>query len=305
MTLTEYINEVREILKDPYGNFYTNQQIGGWVNRARKEVAKDSQCVRYMPAPLAYFTAITVTAPGSGYTTATATISGPDGIGGLLVQAAATVNINAGVVQSITITNPGYGYVAAPTITIEGDGTGATATATLSDHVTTVVGLQRYSHAPADAVLAATVPGIGPILGIQSLAISWGSMKPTLDRTDFSAMQAYAYSWGVQIMSWPQVWAEYRRGAGGEFAIWPAATQVSQMELDCYCSVADLTDSQTVDLITEPFDAAVKYYAAYRGYLYSQRTADAKGMMSLYRMQLQQARETTSPASIPTMYPGL
>ena len=305
MTLTEYINEVREIVKDPFGNFYTTQQIAGWVNKARKEVAKDSQCVRYMPEPLAYLTAITVGAGGSGYTAATVDISGPDGIGSNLIQATATANLNAGVVTSITITDPGFGYVAEPTITIDGDGTGATATATLSPHVTTVIGQQKYSHAPADAVLVATVPGIGPVLGIQSLAISWGSMKPTLDRTDFSAMQAYARSWGVQILSWPRIWSEYRRGEGGEFYIWPAATQVSQMELDCYCSVADLSTLQTVDLIREPFDAAVKYYAAYRAYLYSQRTTDAQTMMSLYRMQMQQARETTSPASIPSMYPGL
>lgn len=58
---------------------------------------------------------------GSGYTSATATITG-DGTG-----ATATVSVSGGEVTGITITNPGTSAYNTAEITISGDGTGATA----------------------------------------------------------------------------------------------------------------------------------------------------------------------------------
>lgn len=74
--------------------------------------------------------AATVTAGGTGYTTATVTFSAPPAGG---VTALGTATLDGGVVTGITITEPGSGYLTAPTVTITGDGTGATATAALSD----------------------------------------------------------------------------------------------------------------------------------------------------------------------------
>ena len=75
----------------------------------------------------------TITAAGSGYSSATVTFADPTGVtpanGG--ITATGTVTLTGNAVQSITITNPGYGYTSAPTVTIAGDGSSATATATL------------------------------------------------------------------------------------------------------------------------------------------------------------------------------
>ena len=81
---------------------------------------------------------ILMTNGGSGYTTATVTISAPPGPtpGVLWGVATATANINAGVITSITVTDPGAGYSIlygendfhqTITVTITGDGTGAAA----------------------------------------------------------------------------------------------------------------------------------------------------------------------------------
>jgi len=69
---------------------------------------------------------VTVTAGGSGYTTANVTING-DGTG-----ATATATITAGAISAITVTSAGSGYSFA-FITISGDGSGATADANLGD----------------------------------------------------------------------------------------------------------------------------------------------------------------------------
>ena len=87
---------------------------------------------------------IAVSNGGSGYTTATVTISAPPGPtpGVAWGVATATAIINAGQIVGITVTNPGAGYSiltggdwypALPTVTITGDGTGATATVTATD----------------------------------------------------------------------------------------------------------------------------------------------------------------------------
>jgi hypothetical protein len=73
--------------------------------------------------------AITVTTAGSGYTSATAIITGPD-LGGTMPEL--IVNVAGGAVTGVTVVNGGSGYSGAPTVTIIGNGTGATATATVS-----------------------------------------------------------------------------------------------------------------------------------------------------------------------------
>jgi Tfp pilus tip-associated adhesin PilY1 len=73
----------------------------------------------------------TVTAGGSGYTSASVSFSGGGGSG-----ASATATVSAGVVTAIRITSSGNGYTSAPTVTITGNGTGATATAALSTGTT-------------------------------------------------------------------------------------------------------------------------------------------------------------------------
>lgn len=76
---------------------------------------------------------ITVTNPGSGYTSVpNVTIGAPGGVG---TQAAATAVLQAngtGSVASINLSDYGHGYTSPPAVTITGDGTGATATAQLA-----------------------------------------------------------------------------------------------------------------------------------------------------------------------------
>lgn len=71
----------------------------------------------------------TITAGGSGYSSATVTFSAAPAGG---ITATGTATVSGGAVTGITITNPGNGYTSAPTVTIGGDGSSATATATLA-----------------------------------------------------------------------------------------------------------------------------------------------------------------------------
>ena len=96
---------------------------------------------------------IAVTNGGSGYTTATVTISNPPGPtpGVLWETATATATISGGAITGITVTNPGAGYSMnygekdfhdTIRVTITGDGTGAAAevTETISNVANTALG---------------------------------------------------------------------------------------------------------------------------------------------------------------------
>ena len=75
--------------------------------------------------------AVIPSAPGSGYTAPTVTLSAPDSPGG--VQATCTPTVTNGAIVSVQMVIPGSGYLDAPTVTItDADGTGAIAFARLA-----------------------------------------------------------------------------------------------------------------------------------------------------------------------------
>lgn len=306
MTLDEYITDTRDVLKDPNSNFYTDTQLTRWVNKGRQKAAQIAQCVRYMPAWTGSVISITVTNGGSGYAAADVVISAPDAVDGRPTRATATAAVSAGMVSTITVAIAGSGYVAVPTVTITdptGSGSGATATATLSVHTTTIAGQEIYPFSTFDPMIE-LVPGLGEILGIQSVSVSWGNQRPTCDYLDFSTMQAYLRATSIGMQNFPQAWSQFGQGSLGSIYFWPVPAQIAQLELDCYCNVLALSATQTTDLIPDLFSDAVPYYAAHLAYLNAQRYADSQMMDQMFMRKLQEARAAATPSRIPTMYPN-
>ena len=303
MLLSEYIARVRELVRDPNNNFWSDTQLTGYINRSRKQVAKMGQCVRILPPSTASLASATVNSGGSAYTTATVTLSEPDGVGQNYIQATATATVGGGAITAITITNAGTGYVDVPTVTIDGDGTGAVATAVLTPHIFTVSGQEKYDFSTFNAVIASIFPGASTVIGIQTIAVSWGAMKPVLDRSDWSSLQAYYRSYNLGFMNYPKTWAQYGQGATGSAYLWPVPSLVSQMDVDCYCDVLDLSNVQTTDLIPEPWSEPVCYYAAYFAYWNAQRFDDARTAKAEHDRLMAEARSSTSPpAWVPSFY---
>lgn len=117
-----YVSESFINISGSGATFWTN--LINAVNNGQSGIRGPSQLVVASAADVV--NEVTITAAGSGYTSATVSASGGGGTG-----FAATVTVAAGEVTAITITNRGTGYTSAPTLTISGDGTGATATASL------------------------------------------------------------------------------------------------------------------------------------------------------------------------------
>lgn len=305
MIQSNYLLALRDLLHDPNDRFSSAAQKKRWINLGREDVARDTQCVRALPRSSGTVLSCAVTAGGSGYTAATVALSAPDASGIPVVQATATATVAAGAVTAITVTNAGVGYLTAPTVTISGDGTGATATATLSTFLTTVARQETYTFTAMSTVLSTpTANGVGNVIGAQSVSISWGALKPTLDNIDWSGFQAYCRSWNIGAQNYPAVWSQYGRGTAGKIYVFPIPVLVSPMEVDCYCLPVELVDDTTPDAIPEPWDNAVQFRAAYYAYQNAQRRDDQTFQDQQYKRYLADNGVATSPARIPSFYQG-
>lgn len=304
MALTGYLQEIRRLLNDTASQFYSDTDLTAYINTARRRIAGIGQCCRFLPPSSGSLASIAVGAGGTGYSSPpTVTISNPDAIGYGFVQATATATVSGGQVNGFVITNAGTGYVN-PVVTISGGGgSGATATATLTPFLHTNPNQEVYNFTTA-AALIPTGAGIASIVGLQSVAVSWGAQKPVLDWIDWSAFQAYwrSYNYGT---NWPVIWAQYAQGASGSVYLAPIPSQVQQMEWDCYCFPINLVDDTTVEAIPDPFTSAVKYYAARQASIGAGKMDRANYFDSLFKAEMPQDRMIVSPAMVPSFYQGM
>ena len=223
-----------------------------------------------------------------------------------LVTAVVTANALGGVLQGFTIVSGGSGYVLTPTITIsDPTGSGAVLGAiTLSAAVKTVVGQEVYPFSAAIAALQVVQPGAASVIALQSISVSWGSMKPTIDYCSWTEFQARYRSYNIGNQNYPAIWSQYGRGAGGSVYLWPIPGQVSQMDWDAYCYPIPLVNDATVEAIPYPFTASVKYYAAHLAYLNAQRKDDAQFMMQMFKENMVENGVASTPSYSPSAYDG-
>lgn len=303
MQLADYISNVQGLLNDPLSQFYSSTNLTNWINRARVQVAKRSFCIRRLTPSSGSISSFTISSGGSGYATATVTISGPDAIGGTFTQATGAAVLSGGQVQSITVTNPGTGYVLPPTVTITGNGTGAAATATLTAHFTTTAAQEVYDFSAATTVLQAHEDGIQAVIGVLDVAVSWGGLKPSLYWTPWSSFQAMARAIN-QGQNYPSVWSQFRMGESGSVYLFPIPASSYEMQWDCFCTPQALSQTQTVDAIPDNWTDAVFYYACYLAYMNAQRRDDSNAMRQLYDQAIVEAAAFSSPPRTPNYYPS-
>jgi hypothetical protein len=299
--LSDELNDLRDYLHDANDLFSTATQKKRWINKARGRIAAEGQCIRVLPPSSGTVSSITATAVGAGYTTATVTISAPDAQGQGFVQATATANIVGGAVTSYTITNAGTGYVN-PVVTITGDGTGAVGTPVLSAFVQTVPNQEIYTFASVNTILAANNPGVKAVIGVQSFAVSWGSIRPVLQNWDWTSFQAYCRSYNYGAVNYATIAAQYGQGTTGSVYLFPVPATYASMQWDCWCVPIDLVDDTTTEAIPYPWTDAIPYLAGQFAYENAQRADDANRATARYKQFLRENRMYVTPAMAPNMY---
>lgn len=294
MALTSYQTQVQRLLHDANATYYSLSDITAYINTARGQISLEGQCVRALIS--GYVSSVAVNAVGSGYTSPTVVFSG-SGTG-----ATATATLSGGTITNVTVVSTGSGYDATTTATIsDPTGTGCTLTVTMAGTNLTVVGQEVYTFA-SRAPQAQLVSGVQGILGVISVAVSWGSMKPLLRQEIWTRFQAYYRSYSTGLQSWPTIWSQYAQGVNGSMYVWPLPSQVVSMDWDCFCRPLDLVDGNTPEAIPYPWTDAVQYYAAMLAFDNSQRATDADRMQTQYTKYMKRARAMSEPELPPDPY---
>ncbi len=270
MTLNSYVADVQTFLADSNQEMLDPQDIIKYVNRARREIAIRTQCVRVLTPITGAVIGGSVVSGGSGYTSSpTITLTAPDFPSGQGPypngsQGSVTAVVSGGSITGVNVSYGGAGYWQPSFSITDLTGTGATVTPTLSTLNQLSQGKEVYNFSDADL---SPFPGVQSIYAIQSVSILYSGFRYSLICYSFSTYQALIRIWAQQWQYVPCVVAQYGQGTNGSFYMYPIPSQAYQMEWDCYCLPQDLITDLSVEVLPDPWTDAVAYYAAHLSYL--------------------------------------
>jgi hypothetical protein len=293
--LNTYLTRTKNLLHDPNPQFWTTANLTLFINEARGQIAAQGQCVRVLPPSTNGIASVTVNTGGNYGGTPTATAVGP-GTG-----ATFSVTMAGSAVSAVTPLTAGSGYDNTTTTTFTGGAPVVAATATpVINCLNTVNGQEVYTFVAANA-LAALTSGVGKILFVQSVAVSWGALKPTLDQWIWNDLQALVRSYPV-VSGQPAIWAQYAQGEIGSVYLRPVPTNSLPMDWDCICTPIDLVDDTTPEAIPYPWTDAVPYFSAYLALMNARRPEEAKNVYGIFEQTMRRSREQSEPTFIPSYY---
>ncbi len=277
----EYLKQTQRFLREQKQEFENPDDLLVYINRARREVAGRTQCIRRLTPISGQCVSTTLLTPGSGYVAPVATITTPDFPSGYGnnpngLQATAGVTMSGGVVTDVVIDNGGDGYFM-PQVTItdaSGPGTGATASVTISPINTLNLGQEVY---PFSQIYLGNWPGVDTIHAIKSASVIYANYRYMLPMYDFSTYQSQVRQYPFQYQYVPTFCAQFGQGNGGSFYAYPLPSQTYQWEFDCFCLPTDMSlDNSIPEAIPQPWTDAVPYFAAHLAYLELQNLNAAK-----------------------------
>lgn len=280
-----YLKQTQRFLREQKQDFENPGDLLEYVNRARREVAGRTQCIRRLTPISGQVLDGTVVTGGSGYVNPIATITTPDWASGALPspngrQATAGVTMNGGVVTDVTIIDGGDGYFQ-PQVTITdsaGPGAGATATLNMSPINTLNQGQEVYNFSD---IYLGNWPGVDTVHAVKSVSVIYSQYRYSIPMIAFSTYQAQVRQFSTGTYQYvPSFGSQYGQGNGGSLFFYPPASQIYQVEYDCFCLPTDMAlDNSIPEAIPQPWTDAVPYMAAALGYMEIQNLNAARFYM--------------------------
>lgn len=263
--LNSYLKQVQRFTRDASQTLFNPEDLIEYINRARRDIAGRTQCIRALTPISGSISSITLTNGGTGYTAPVVTITPPDFPSGMApypggLQATAEASFAAGIIQDISVTNGGSGYFQ-PQITIT-DPTGAGATAVLAGTIgnQTVNSQEVYNFRDFDVSM---FPGVGEPIAVHSIAMLFNNWRYVLPCYGFTTYQAMIRQYSLQYQYVPCVFSQYGQGANGSLYMYPIPSSPFQFEADLFCYPQDLLDDNSVEIIPQPWQDAVAFGAAF------------------------------------------
>lgn len=226
---------------------------------------------------------VSIVSSGSGYSAGD--VVGYDGFGGTGFQFTAT-NVTGGSITNLSIINNGSGYYAPQVTVSDPTGTGAVLQATTSSVTTLIAGQEVYNFSS----FPLNVPGVSSVYAVRSVAILYDNYRYILPMYSFTTYQAFVRQYPRQYMYVPTVATQFGQGAGGSLYFYPLPSQAYSFQADCSCIPMDLASDTDPEVIPQPWQDAVPYFAAYLAKLEAQDPNGARGYLELFdKMLLRQS----------------
>ena len=284
-TLFDHMKMTQQFIGDQNQARVAPDNLKRYVNRGRRKIASQCQCIRVKSSISGQILSWTVTNPGSGHSaTPTLVITPPDFPSGQLPfpngdQAVATATVNSGMITSIQNNYGGYGYFQPQMTITDPTGSGARATPVVSFVLTLNRGQEVY---PFSAVDLSEFPGVASVYAVKSVAVIYSNYRYDLPCYAFSVYQAMIRQFPFQYEYVPTFCSQYGQGTNGSLYVYPIPSQTYQMEWDMFCLPQDLTDDQSVEIIQPPWDELPPYWAASMAYQELQNLNASKYYLDLY-----------------------
>ena len=268
-TLFEYLKQTQRFLHDSNQQTFDPKNLIDYINRARREIAGRTQCIRVKTTISGSILSWTVTQGGTGYTDIpNLVITPPDFPSSTLPypngdQAIAQPVVQGGVITAIESTYGGYGYFQPQMAITDPTGSGAIAVPTVSFINTLNQGQEVYNFADVDL---SQFPGVQSCYAVKSVSIIYANYRYSVPIYAFSDYQALIRQYPFQYQYVPTFGSQYGQGDAGSFYMYPLPSQTYQLEWDMFCLPSDMTDNLSVDVIPAPWDDVVPYFAAHLGF---------------------------------------
>jgi len=298
-TFFDHMKMTQQFIGDENQARVNPEDLKRWINRGRRKIASQCQCIRIKSSISGQIYQWAVTNGGSGYSSGpVCVITPPDFPSGEQPfpngdQALATATVSGGAITSIQNVYGGYGYFQ-PVITIsDPTGSGATAVPTVKFLTTLNRGQEVYRF--KDTIDLTPYPGVQSVYGVRGVSIIYANYRYSLPKYSFSTYQAMIRQYPFQYQYVPSFFSQLGEGSAGSLYFYPLPSQTYQMEWDMQCLPQDLTDDQSVEVIQQPWDELPPYFAAHLAYARLQNLNASKYYLDLYN---QMAKEYSGETRI-------
>ena len=289
-SLFDYQQQTQRMLREKKQDLINPQDLVVYINRARREVAMRTQCLRIEPYISGPVTTASVVTSGTGYNASLTTVSitTPDFPSGqpptpLGAQATATPIVQNGSIAAVDINYGGSGYFQ-PIASVTGpSGSGASVSLFTAPVNVLNAGQEQYFFRDIDV---SPFPGIGGIFAIRSVSIIYANYRYSLPKYSYTEYQAFIRQFPYSYQYVPTFFCQVGVGTSGYLLFYPLPSQTYQWDVDAYALPSDLKSNLDYEPIPDPWTDAIPYFAAHLGMIDCQNFNISQFFLNLFEKQL-------------------
>jgi hypothetical protein len=276
-TLASYLTEVRRLLHDANGVFWSDSELTDDINSARERVVRDTGCLRKLQA--------------SSTPLSSTGVAAINWTSGLTVTAGQFVFYNIFIYQVVTGGTLGdYPPYPSSTYVYPPSGTFTTPNGTA---------VLQYDS-PCEIIDLAAIPESTQTLDVLNINLFWGNSRIPLRYLPWTNFNAQLRYW-QNYVGRPVCFSMYGQG---KIYIAPIPDQSYPIEIDTVVLPLPLTlyNQTEVDSIVDPYTTPVAFYAAYKAKYKEQSYGEAEIYKQEYAKHVQAALNSTYTRRIPDPY---